>query len=130
MPTATLASAKYQRSMLATSSPRAIESEALARASAELKRAYEVRSQDYPAYVAALSRNLALWTLFAADAASDRNALPLKLRAGVVKIAAFVRAEALRVQRSQSETGIAALVEINANISAGLRQSRREGGVS
>lgn len=86
--------------------------------------------QDYPAYVAALSKNLALWTLFAADAGSDHNPLPLKLRAGIVQIAAFVRAETLRLQRSQSETGIAALVEINANISAGLRMSRREGGES
>lgn len=128
MPAASSAGAGYQKSMLATSSPRAIESEALARSSADLKRCYETRDRDHPAYVAALSRNLALWSLFAADAASAGNQLPKELRAGVVRLAAFVRLETLRLQRSRAETGIAALLEINANVSAGLRGPAAAGG--
>lgn len=128
MPAASSAGAGYQRSMLATSSPRVIESEALARASADIKRCYEKREGDYPAYVAALSRNLALWSLFAADAASSGNQLPKALRAGVIRLAAFVRVETLRLQRSRAEAGIDALLEINANVSAGLRGPAPAGG--
>lgn len=114
--------------MLATSSPRAIESEALARASVDLRRCYERRDDNYPAYVAALSRNLALWSLLAADAASSGNQLPRVLRAGVIRLAAFVRVETFRLQRSRAETGIAALLEINTNVSAGLRGPAAAGG--
>lgn len=130
MPAAEIAGAKYQRTMLSTSSPRAIESEALARVSAELRRAYGARAENHPAYIAALSRNLALWTQFAADVSSRGNPLPDDLRAGVIRLAAFVRAETLRLQRSRSESGVAALLEINANVSAGLRQSQGKGGGS
>jgi flagellar protein FlaF len=123
-----LAGASYQRSMRSTSSPRAIESEALVRVSVELRRAYETREGNYPAYIAALSKNLALWTQFSVDASSHGNQLPNDLRAGIIRIAAFVRTETARLQRSRSETGIAALLEINANVSAGLRQTQRQGG--
>ncbi len=125
MTAAELAGAKYQQTMLSTSSPRAIESEALSRISAELSRTYGKREENYPAYVTALSRNLALWTQFAADVSSPGNPLPDEIRAGVIRLAAFVRADTFRLQRSRSESGIAALLEINVNVAAGLRQSHK-----
>ncbi len=128
MPAAKFAGASYQRSMLLTSSPRIIESEALARASAELRRTYHAREKDHPAYICALSRNLALWTQFAADVSCDGNPLPDSLRAGIIRIAAFVRVETFRLQRSRSESGIVAIIEINANVSAGLRQTQKQRG--
>jgi flagellar biosynthesis activator protein FlaF len=116
--------------MLATSSPRAIESEALIRINAELKRSYARRETDLPAFVAALSRNLALWNHFASAAASCESGLPQETRNGIIRISVFVRSETLRLQRSRYETGVDALIEINANIAAGLRQPARGGGAA
>lgn len=115
------ARARYEKSMLATSSPRAIEHEALARISAEIKRTHANRQAEFPAYVAALSKNLALWTQFAADSADPTNPLPESLRAAIIKIYAYVQRETLRLQRSHAEGGIEALLEINGNVCAGLR---------
>lgn len=117
------ARAGYQKSMLATSSPRAIEIEALARTSAELARAMERREADYPAFVAALSKNLTLWTRFAADAAGEGNALPADLRAGIIRLASFIRTATFRLMRSADAGDASALIEINANVMEGLRKA-------
>ncbi len=110
--------------MLATASPRSIEGAALAKASADLKAASARISDDHPGYIAALSRNLTLWTRFAADAADSRNGLPVELRAGVIRLAAFVRHHTMRLQRGDPAE-ISVLLEINKNIAEGLRGSGR-----
>ncbi len=105
--------------MLATASPRSIEGAALSRAAADIKAASARIIADHPGYIAALSRNLTLWTRFAADAADPRNGLPLELRADVIRLAAFVRHQTLRLQRGE-EAELDVLLDINKNIAAGL----------
>jgi flagellar protein FlaF len=121
-----LASKGYQSSMLATASPRSIEGAALSRAAADIRAASARIGADHPGYIAALSRNLTLWTRFAADAADARNGLPLELRAGVIRLAAFVRHQTLRLQRGEPAE-IDVLLEINKNIAAGLTPGAARG---
>ncbi len=109
--------------MLATACPRSIESAALARAAAELQNASARADTDYPAFIEALSRNLTLWTLLATDAARPGNLLPLELRRAVIRLAAFVRVQTLRLQRSKVSADVETLVEINRNIAEGLGRS-------
>lgn len=112
----------YRNAMLATANPRFIEAAALSKAAARLKAAAERAGGDHPGYIAALSRNLTLWTLLAADAAHPRNSLPAELRAAIIRLAGFVRRQTLQLQRSGG-ADIDVLLEINANIAAGLHQS-------
>ncbi|MDZ7628428.1 MAG: flagellar biosynthesis regulator FlaF [Parvularculaceae bacterium] len=114
-----LASQGYRNAMLATASPRSIEGAALSRAAADIKAASARIGADHPGYIAALSRNLTLWTRFAADAADSRNGLPPELRAEVIRLATFVRNQTLRLQRGEPAE-IDVLLEINKNVAAGL----------
>lgn len=114
--------------MLATAGPRSIESAALLQTAAQLQAASENAKSDFPAFIAALSRNLTLWTLLAADAARPDNALPQDLRSAVMRLAAFVREQTLRLQRNETGAEVAALIEINRNIAAGLGQPASSAG--
>ncbi len=110
----------YRKSMLATASSRAVESAALAKVTAELQSAADRATKDHPAYIAALSKNLALWTLLAADAAHPGNALQVELRASIIRLASFVRRQTLKLQ-SGGGGEIEGLLEINRNILIGLQ---------
>lgn len=111
----------YRHAMLATASPRSIESAALAKATADLMTASRRAGADHPGYIAALSKNLTLWTLFAADAGHPLNALPVELRAAIIRLAAFVRKQTLLLQRGDL-ADIESLLEINRNVLAGLQR--------
>ncbi len=120
MPDISLAGASYRQAMLATASARSIEGAALAKAAADIQRSFDRRDRDHPGYIAALSRNLTLWTHLALDAAHPGNALPVDLRAAVIRLSAFVRAHTLRLQSRDAAVDAGVLLEINRNILAGL----------
>lgn len=119
------AQSAYTRAMIATAGPRAIEAEAFEKINAEMLRASRNQGADHPAYVRALSRNLSLWTILAADVARSDNPLPENTKAMIWKIAAFVRRRTQELMQAGASADIAALVEINANMIAGLRPERR-----
>lgn len=114
----------YTRAMIATAGPRSIEAEAFEKINGELMRASRIRSADYPSYVRALSRNLSLWTILAADVARDDNPLPADTRAMIWRIAAFVRQRTQALMQAGAAAELAALIDINANMIAGLKPDR------
>lgn len=120
---ATLAQGAYQRAMVATGSPRSIEAAAFERVNSGLRRAESLASNDYPAFIAALSRNLGLWNILAADVASDTNALPLEVRASIWKLSVFVRNYTQSLMKAKTKLALAPLIEINANMISGLLSS-------
>jgi flagellar protein FlaF len=122
-----LAYGAYKRAMMATSGPRSLEAEAFERVNGELRRAQKIRSENYPAYVAALSRNVTLWTILAADVADDRNALPVETRAAVWRLSGFVRKHTQMLLQPNAVAAIDPLVAVNADMIAGL-SSNGEGG--
>lgn len=111
----------YWRAMLATANPRSVECAALAKITADLETARGRKASEFPGYVAALSRNLSLWTQFAGDAAHDGNGLPADLRRDVIRLATFVRAHTFLLQSLDSTADDSVLIDINRNILAGLR---------
>jgi len=125
MPDVSDAIAGYRQAMRATACPRAIEGAALLKAATDIQSAAIRAEADYPGYIAALSRNLTLWTILAADAAHPDNALPADLRGAIIRLAAYVRVQTLRLQQSRAGAGADALVEINRNIAEGLGRHAR-----
>jgi flagellar protein FlaF len=116
-----LAQKAYQRAMIATAGPRSIEADAFERINGELLCAARRQIQDYPSIVKALSRNLSLWTILAADVAQDANALPDETRTMIWKIAAFVRQRTHFLLQPGAEIEISALIDLNAAMIAGLQ---------
>lgn len=68
----------------------------------------------------ALLYNRKLWTIFAAEMGNDASELPLQLRNNIASIAVFVFKRSLELLAKPAAEPIAALVEINRNIAAGL----------
>lgn len=116
-----LAQKAYQRALIATAGPRSIEAEAFERLNGELLRAARRHDTDYPAFVKALSRNLSMWTILAADVAQDDNALPAETRARILKLAAFVRQRTHFLLQPGARIEISALIDLNAAMISGLQ---------
>ncbi|MBK8208999.1 MAG: flagellar protein FlaF [Rhodospirillales bacterium] len=68
----------------------------------------------------ALLYNRKLWTIFAAEMGNDASELPLQLRNNIASIAVFVFKRSLELLAKPAAEPIAALVDINRNIAAGL----------
>jgi flagellar protein FlaF len=114
----------YQRSMIATAGPRAIERGLFEKINGELIHASQSAADDYPSFVKALSKNLSLWTLLAADVASNKNKLPFETRASIFKLAAYVRHHTQQLLQSNAENNISMLIELNSTIIAGLKSKQ------
>lgn len=120
MNAASMAQAAYATSARATISARGAEFRALANVTGQLAAAAKRKADDHPGYVAALARNLEIWTIFGADVAHADNALPKALRAQIWNIAAFVRTHTLQLLRSEDGATPEILITINRNIMRGL----------
>ena len=68
----------------------------------------------------ALLHNRKLWAIFAAAMANDAAGLPLELRSNVASLAVFVFKRSLELLVNPAAEPIAALVEINRTVAAGL----------
>ncbi|MEQ1931604.1 MAG: flagellar biosynthesis regulator FlaF [Parvularculaceae bacterium] len=116
------ASDTYNRAARALGEPRAIETQLFSRVTGALSRAAPGRDSDYPAFVAALSANLQLWTALAADVASDGNRLPTALRAQIFNLAKFTRLLTSRLLSGDRDADPQALIDVNLSILRGLRR--------
>lgn len=75
----------------------------------------------------ALLYNRKLWTIFATEMANDASELPLELRNNIASLAVFVFKRSLQLLAEPAAEPIAALVDINRNIAAGLLTSPAAG---
>ncbi|PLL14629.1 flagellar biosynthesis regulator FlhF [Tabrizicola sp. TH137] len=112
------ARAAYGRPDMALRSPRALEYDLLARATAALRAAEEGQG-GFPALAAALDRNLRLWRTLAVDVADAGNGLPPALRAQLFYIYEFTALHSRTVLEGRGDAG--ALVAINTAVMRGLR---------
>jgi flagellar protein FlaF len=118
------ASRIYQKAQRATADPRVIEQQLFSKVTGALTSAARRRDTDYPAYVAALSANLRLWTALAADIAAEGNALPPPLRARIFSLAKFTRALTSRILGGDPTADVQALIDVNLGILRGLRREQ------
>lgn len=112
------ARAAYGRPELALRSPRAVEYDLLARATAAL-RAAEDGGTGFPGLAAAVEQNLRLWRKLAVDVADAGNALPQDLRAKLFYLYEFTAQHSRSVLVRSGDVG--ALVAINTAVMRGLR---------
>lgn len=112
------ARAAYGRPELALRSPRALEYDLLARATAAL-RAAEAGQAGFPALVAAVEQNLRLWRRLAMDVADAGNGLPQDLRAKLFYLYEFTAEHSRKVLEGTGD--VAPLIAINTAVMRGLR---------
>ena len=114
------AAAAYRRTSASTAAPAAIEADLLRRFAAEMRAAERSRDTEFPRLAKALSQNLRLWTIFAAEALDDRNQLPIETRAAIVSLSRFVRAHTQAILNGDTAAEPSALADVNDNIASGL----------
>ena len=115
------AAAAYGRTVQTTASPRELEAQLLLKAAAKLQAIKDSWSGPSDALFEALLYNRKLWTIFAASAAEPDNPHPPAVRNNIGSLAVFVLNRTLALQSHPSSEGLSALININAQIAAGLR---------
>lgn len=101
-----------------TKNARSVEYQAFANIISRLKKTSESGRTGFPALVAALHENRALWTILAADVADPENGLPETLRAQIFYLAEFTDLQTGKVLRG--EGSVDSLIEINTAVMRGL----------
>ena len=99
--------------------PRAVEYDGIARITRGLKDAAE-KQEGMAALAAAIHDNRRLWTLLAADVATESNPLPRELRARLLYLAEFTRVHSGKVLRN--EASVQPLVDVNTAVMRGLAE--------
>lgn len=117
-----LAKKAYGNSRQTVKSSRAVEYDAIARITHELKNAAKYRQRDYPSFAGAIHKNNVLWSTLAANVASPQNELPASVRAQIFYLAEFSRRHS--AQALAGISGVLPLIEINSAILRGLREGK------
>ncbi|MGG7566700.1 flagellar biosynthesis regulator FlaF [Rhodovulum sp. DZ06] len=131
MNSAALATTGYGDAQVALHDSRQTEYRAFAEATRRLcaaDAANEDTTGGFAALAEALHDNLRLWTLLAADVASDDNELPQQLRARIFYLAEFTRVHSRKVLSGDAK--VRPLIDINTAIMKGLRAGATDGGAA
>lgn len=115
----------YADARSVTVSGRDTEYRAFARATRALSELPETGPTAYPALVAALHDNLALWRAIALDVSNERNSLPAPLRAQLFYLFEFTASHSRAV--IDGKGSVDALIDINRAVMRGLRPEAGQG---
>ena len=113
----------YSNAQKQTISGRDIEAEVLSQAALKLK----LCQQNWDAadrnvkLDEALKHNQLVWSVFQSELSKEDNPLPIKLRADILSLSAFIDKRILDVMAFPAPEKINVLININENIAAGLR---------
>ena len=115
----------YQKALKATMSGREIESAVLTKAALKLKECQDNwDTQDRDARLdEALRFNQLVWSIFQGELMKDDNPLPVQLRQDILGLSAFVDKRIFEVMAFPSPEKLNAIININLNLAAGLRES-------
>lgn len=123
---AALARDGYATSVGTTASPRSMEYQIFARVTRRLANATRETFQEFAELAEALHDNLQLWTVVAADVASEQNKLPKDLRSKLFYLYEFTRKHSAKVLDGDADANV--LVDINMSVMRGLRGDAAEEG--
>jgi flagellar protein FlaF len=104
-----------------TASPRDLEADLLLDAAARLQAIREGWDKRQAELDGALTNNRKLWSIFLTSATSGDNPLPAAVRQNVANLGIFVFNETLAIQANPRPEALAALININRELAAGLR---------
>jgi len=102
-------------------SPRDLEANLLLKAAARLQAVRDSWSNDRSDLNDALLYNRKLWTIFLDSAMSADNPLPTEIRQNVANLGVFVMKQTMSVISDPQPEILAALININRELAAGLR---------
>jgi flagellar biosynthesis activator protein FlaF len=108
----------YQQAAARAESPRDIEYRLFGQVTRALMSAAETQALEIGARMDALDWNRRLWSVLAADCASDGNQLPAPLRANIISLSIWVNRHTSAIMRNEAEFG--PLIDVNKMIMQGL----------
>lgn len=108
----------YQQAAARAESPRDIEYRLFGQVTRALMTASEASGSDIGARMDALDWNRRLWSVLAADCASNNNQLPVPLRANIISLSLWVSRHTSAIMRNEAEFG--PLIDINKMMMQGL----------
>lgn len=112
----------YGRSVDNALSGRELEAHVLMKSAARLQAIADAWDPSAkPALEEALTTNRKLWTILASSIVDEENPLPLPLKQSLLSLSDFVFRRTIQLTVDPKPEAIRVLVEINANIAAGLR---------
>ena len=112
----------YQKAAARAETPRDIEYRLFGQVTRALMAAAEAPATDIATRIDALDWNRRLWSVLAADCASEGNQLPVQLRASIVSLSLWVNRHSSAVMANQAE--FAPLIDINRMMMQGLEPAR------
>jgi len=110
----------YKQTQRLALSGRHLQAEAFLTAARRLN-AFEGGGRQGTAYVRALRFTHSLWSIVRADLSRPGNDAPKALKQEILSLSLFVEREIARAVIDPAQARIAAMVEVNRNIAAGLR---------
>jgi flagellar protein FlaF len=115
----------YQTNNKATLSGRELEASVLSKAAVMLKQCQDSwESADLKQILSdALKYNQKVWSFFQTEIASPDNPLPKKLKEDLLSLSIFVDKRIFEIMAYPSPEKLTAIININLNIAAGLRNS-------
>ncbi len=114
----TLAAKTYGQVQHRTAGNRDIEYAVFDQITVDLEGVAQANDADPATRIDAISRNLRLWSLLAADLLSEANALPPETKKSLLTLSEFVRREGMK--RLSDDGDLADLIAINRTIMSGL----------
>jgi flagellar protein FlaF len=115
----------YQKALKATMSSREIESAVLIKAALKLKECqdnWDTEDRDTK-LDEALRFNQLVWSIFQGELMKDDNPVPVQLRQDILGLSAFIDKRIFEVMAFPSPEKLNAIININLNLAAGLRES-------
>ena len=116
-----LAHQAYGQVQKRRSSDKDIEVAIIQQITRELENAADAEDPPITQLVDAVSRNLQMWTIFAADLANPKNTVADEGKASLISISGFVHRESMKLMGSTGE--IVDLLEVNRNLLASMGKS-------
>ena len=108
----------YQQATTRAESPRSVEYRLFGQVTRALMAAAELPPTDIAGRMDALDWNRRLWSVLAADCATEGNQLPAQLRASIVSLSLWVNRHTSAIMRN--EAGFEPLISVNKMMMQGL----------
>lgn len=108
----------YQQVAARAETPRSIEYRLFGQVTRALMAAADLPVTDIAGRMDALDWNRRLWSVLAADCATDTNPLPAQLRASIVSLSLWVNRHTSAIMRNEAE--FRPLIDVNKTIMQGL----------
>lgn len=119
----------YHKTQMQTMSGRDLEASVLTKAALALKECHDNWDADHrdAKLDEALKFNQLVWTIFQTELAREDNPLPKKVRQDILVLSAFIDRRIFEIIAYPAPEKLAAIIDINLNIAAGLRGSPAPG---